>query len=462
MSVDGFKLSAAALILALLTACGGGGSDQPSNVSAVPVAPVVPPAPPPSPVTVANQGVSRSWPEARPDSQGMSEQKLEEAAALALRDGTFGQAFIVIRNGNIVFERYRGISDLEAQAVGRSNPQLSKSAILEEYGTRDKNSLATSWSVGKSFTSMLFGIALEQGTITSTQSQVALYLSDWGRDDRATITLQDVLDMRSGLVPICSKSGTTELQECLGTATSGGSIVYADDQMTQCVTRPKARAGIPYAWWNEGRTPYPGQSFLYSNCDTMVLTKVLGQRRSEDYLTWAQDSLFSKIGMKASWWKDNSQPQGGNVLGYCCIDATPRDFARLGELVLNRGMALNQQIVSRAYVDAIVQASTTAGTQYASQFWMNTDRGGRRFITASGFDGQMVAVDVPRNLIVVRMGLYNPILNASNERVMRLRSGDPDRSNWIGSLPQAMAADYYASYNEIDILTLVSQSVATQ
>lgn len=309
---------------------------------------------------------------------------------------------------------------------------------------------------------MLFGIALEQGSITSTQSQVALYLSDWASDDRASITLQEVLDMRSGLVLVCTKSGTSELQECLKTGTSGDGLSYADDQMTQCLTRPKAKAGINYPWWNEGRAPYPGQSFLYSNCDTMVLTKVLGQRRSEDYLTWAQDSLFSKIGMKASWWKDNAQPQGGNVLGYCCIDATPRDFARLGELVLNRGMALNQQIVSRAYVDAIVQASTTAGTQYASQFWMNTDRGGRRFITASGFDGQMVAIDVPRNIIVVRMGLYNPIFNASNERVMRLKRDGLNNSNWIGSLPQAMFSDYYASYNERDILTLVSQSVVAQ
>jgi CubicO group peptidase (beta-lactamase class C family) len=455
MSAGGFRLSAAALIVTLLAACGGGGggSNQSSNV------PVVTPAPPTGAVTSGSQGASRSWPEAKPDSQGLSEQKLEEAAALALRDGTFGQAFLVIRNGNIVFERYRGISDLEAQTLGKSNPQLSKSAILEQYGTRDKTSLATSWSVAKSFTSMLFGIALEQGTIASSKSQVALYLSDWAMDDRASITLQDVLDMRSGLVPICSKSGTPQLQECLGTATVGGDLVYADDQMTQCLTRPRAKTGMVYGWWNEGRTPYPGQTFLYSNCDTMVLTKALAYGRSEDYLKWAQDSLFSKIGMGASWWKDNSKPQGGNVLGYCCIDATPRDFARLGELILNRGMALNQQIVSRAYVDAIVQASVTPGTSYASQFWIYTDSVGRRFITASGYDGQMVAVDVPRNIIVVRMGLYNPIFNASNERVMRLKSGDPGNSNWVGSLPQAMAADYFAAYNEREILTLVSQSV---
>jgi len=458
MSLDDLKLSVAALILALLTACsgGGGGSDQPSNVS------VVPPAPPTPTGTGGSQGASRAWPEARPDSQGMSEQKLEEAAALALRDGTFGQAFLVIRNGNIVFERYRGISDLEAETIGKSNPQLSKSSILEQYAKRDKNSFATSWSVAKSFTSMLFGIAIEQGSINSTQSQIALYFKDWGTDDKASITLQEVLDMRSGLVPICSKSRTPQLEECLGSATAGGDLVYADDQMTLCVTRPKAKAGINYGWWNEGRTPYPGQSFLYSNCDTMVLAKVLADGRSEDYLRWAQDSLFTKIGMKAYWWKDNSQPQGGNVLGYCCIDATPRDFARLGELVLNRGMALNQQIVSRAYVDAIVQASVTPGAYYASQFWINTDSVGRRFITASGYDGQTIAVDVPRNIIVVRMGLYNPIFNASGERVMRLKSGDPNNSNWVGSLPQAMASQYYANYNVNEVLGLVSQSVAAQ
>jgi len=458
MSVDGLKLSVVALILAFITACsgGGGGSDQLSNVS------VVAPVPPTSTGTGGSQGASRPWPEARPDSQGMSAQKLEEAAALALRDGTFGQAFLVIRNGNIVFERYRGISELEAETIGNSNPQLSKSSIIEKYGTRDKNSLATSWSVAKSFTSMLFGIAIEQGAITSPQSQVALYLSDWATDERASITLQDVLDMRSGLVPICSKSGTTQLQECLGTATAGGDLVYADDQMTLCVTRPKAKAGINYGWWNEGRTPYPGQSFLYSNCDTMVLAKALAYRRSEDYLKWAQDSLFSKIGMKAYWWKDNSQPQGGNVLGYCCIDATPRDFARLGELVLNRGMALNQQVVSRAFVDAIVQASITPGTTYASQFWINTDSVGRRFIVAVGYDGQTIAVDVPRNIIVVRMGLYKPILNSSGERVMRLKSGDVENSNWVGSLPQGMASKYYANYNVNQVLGLVSQSLDAQ
>jgi CubicO group peptidase (beta-lactamase class C family) len=402
------------------------------------------------------------WPEASAQSQGMSAQKLEEAAAMALRDGTFGQAFLVIRNGKIVFERYRGISDVELQSVSNFNPQLSKSAILEKYGTRNRDSLATSWSVAKSFTSMLLGIAVEQGSIASPQDNVSRYLSEWASDARSTITLKEVLDMRSGLVPICAKSGTNQLEECQTTPRAGGDLVYADDQMTPCITRPKAIPGMNYGWWNGGRSAYPGPSFLYSNCDTMVLSKVLVNSRSEDFLKWSQDSLFLKMGMKAYLWKDNSRPQGGNVLGYCCIDATPRDFARLGELLLNRGVVSNQQIVSRAYIESIIQASTAPNAVYASQFWFPL-ADGRRFIAAQGFDGQTIAVDIARNIIVVRMSLYHPFFNASEDRIYKFRPNDIDNSNWIGSLPQGMGVPIGSDpYNDRRVLELVSQSVTVE
>ncbi len=451
MSLDSFRFCLVFLMFTFLNACGGTevSPEQPPIVTIG--APSTPPIVP-----------SVVWPEASAQSQGMSAQKLEEAAAMALRDGTFGQAFLVIRNGKIVFERYRGISDVELQSVSNFNPQLSKSAILEKYGTRNRDSLATSWSVAKSFTSMLLGIAVEQGSIASPQDNVSRYLSEWASDARSTITLKEVLDMRSGLVPICAKSGTNQLEECQTTPRAGGDLVYADDQMTPCITRPKAIPGMNYGWWNGGRSAYPGPSFLYSNCDTMVLSKVLVNSRSEDFLKWSQDSLFLKMGMKAYLWKDNSRPQGGNVLGYCCIDATPRDFARLGELLLNRGVVSNQQIVSRAYIESIIQASTAPNAVYASQFWFPL-ADGRRFIAAQGFDGQTIAVDIARNIIVVRMSLYHPFFNASEDRIYKFRPNDIDNSNWIGSLPQGMGVPIGSDpYNDRRVLELVSQSVTVE
>ena len=459
MSLDSFRFCLVFLMFTFLNACGGTevGPEQPSLVTILqpPIVSIGTPSTPPS-------APSFAWPEASAQSQGMSEQKLEEAAAMALRDGAFGQAFLVIRNGKIVFERYRGISDLELQSVSIANPQLSKSEIIDRYGIRNRDSLATSWSVAKSFTSILLGIAVDQGSIASPQDNVSRYLSEWASDARSTITLKEVLDMRSGLVPICAKSGTNQLEECQTTPRAGGDLVYADDQMTPCISRPRALAGMNYGWWNGGRSAYPGPSFLYSNCDTMVLSKVLVNSRSEDFLKWSQDSLFLKMGMKAYWWKDNSRPQGGNVLGYCCIDATPRDFAKLGELLLNRGVVSNQQIVSRAYIDSIIQASTAPNAVYASQFWFPL-ADGRRFIAAQGFDGQTIAVDIARNIVVVRMGLYHPFFNSSDERIFKFRPDDINNSNWIGSLPQGMAVTTGSEpYNSSKVLELVSRSVTAE
>ena len=459
MSLYSFRFCLVFLMFIFLNACGGTevSPEQPPFVTVVQpriVSIGAPSTPPTAP--------SFAWPEASAQSQGMSEQKLEEAAAMALRDGAFGQAFLVIRNGKIVFERYRGISDLELQSVSIANPQLSKSEIIDRYGIRNRDSLATSWSVAKSFTSILLGIAVDQGSIASPQDNVSRYLSEWASDARSTITLKEVLDMRSGLVPICAKSGTNQLEECQATPRAGGDLVYADNQMTPCISRPKALAGMNYGWWNGGRSAYPGPSFLYSNCDTMVLSKVLVNSRSEDFLKWSQDSLFLKMGMKAHWWKDNSRPQGGNVLGYCCIDATPRDFARLGELLLNRGVVSNQQVVSRAYIDSIIQASTAPNAVYASQFWFPL-ADGRRFIAAQGFDGQTIAVDIARNIIVVRMGLYHPFFNSSDERIFKFRPDDINNSNWIGSLPQGMAVPTGSEpYNSSKVLELVSRSVTAE
>ena len=459
MSLYSFRFCLVFLMFTFLNACGGTevSPEQPPFVTVVQpriVSIGAPSTPPTAP--------SFAWPEASAQSQGMSEQKLEEAAAMALRDGAFGQAFLVIRNGKIVFERYRGISDLELQSVSIANPQLSKSEIIDRYGIRNRDSLATSWSVAKSFTSILLGIAVDQGSIASPQDNVSRYLSEWASDARSTITLKEVLDMRSGLVPICATSGTHPLEECQATPRAGGDLVYADDQMTPCISRPKALAGMNYGWWNGGRSAYPGPSFLYSNCDTMVLSKVLVNSRSEDFLKWSQDSLFLKMGMKAHWWKDNSRPQGGNVLGYCCIDATPRDFARLGELLLNRGVVSNQQVVSRAYIDSIIQASTAPNAVYASQFWFPL-ADGRRFIAAQGFDGQTIAVDIARNIIVVRMGLYHPFFNSSDERIFKFRPNDINNSNWIGSLPQGMAVPTGSEpYNSSKVLELVSRSVTAE
>ena len=76
--------------------------------------------------------------------------------------------------------------------------------------------------------------------------------------------------MRSGLPPACFNFVTNEIGECLNAndSSSGGNIVYADDQLTKCIDRDLATEGITHPWSENGLTVYSRGAFQYSNCDT--------------------------------------------------------------------------------------------------------------------------------------------------------------------------------------------------
>ena len=72
--------------------------------------------------------------------------------------------------------------------------------------------------------------------------------------------------------------------------------------------------------------------------DTMVLGEILFRATGQDLQTYADTHLF-QVAMSTQW-RDNtpSAQVDGNYLAHCCLDATPRDFAKFGQLLLNNGM----------------------------------------------------------------------------------------------------------------------------
>ena len=122
-----------------------------------------------------------------------------------MEDGKYTQAAIIIKNGKIVAEQYRGIGTSEVtQMVDHEQTNWDDDTLNRIYGTRSQNALVTSWSIAKSITSIIFGIALEQGYFSgSLETTAATYLTEWAGDSKNTITIKNLLDMRSGLVPKC-------------------------------------------------------------------------------------------------------------------------------------------------------------------------------------------------------------------------------------------------------------------
>jgi CubicO group peptidase (beta-lactamase class C family) len=446
------------LFLTLLASCGGGsGSSAPANPTAAP-----------DTETEETPEVVESvvWQEATPESVGMDSGALEQAFDQAFIDGSFTQAALVIKDDKLVYERYRGILPTEAASVSAGSTLDSQAT----YGTRDKDSLATSWSTAKSFTSVMIAIAIEQGFIESLSEPAATYIDEWQGDDRATITIRNLLDMRSGLPVACYDSVEQTLSTCTSANGSGGDLVFSEDQMSGCINRQLTETNVSQPWYTYGPTWQSGY-WLYSNCDTMVLGEILYRATGQDLQTYADLHLFSKIGMQAQWWRDNqgTSQVDGNYLAYCCLDATPRDFARFGQLLLNNGVWDNEQVIPSAYIDSIknitvdsVVTEIAGGVfSYGLKFWTISaapqEDGSvyppqNTLISTVGFDGQYITIDFDNNIVVVRNGLYSPILAVSDERKMTISASDPSQSNLVGSLPAGIALTAPLNYSHQRLL----------
>ena len=439
------------LCLLILVNCGGGGAGNP----------IVDPEPEPD---TAPEGNNTVWLEASPESQGFDTTALAAAFDAAFKDGYYTQAGVVIVNDRLIYERYRGIGSLESEALEAAG----WSELVTLYRARDSDSLANSWSMAKSVTSLLVGIAIDRGEIESLDESASNYIPAWANDARKDISIANLLDMRSGLEPMCIDFFSGDLQPCTSAkdAEAGGDIYYADDQLSGCLARsldleePESR---PWAALKTG-------NFLYSNCDSMALAEILFQATGKDLQDYADRYLLSPLNMTALWWRDNVEvgQRAGNYLGYCCLDARPRDFAKLGQLLLNDGRWNGEQVVSKSYVDAIKQIATDSivqdetpsyayGLQFRTLLPQVIDTQAAAFpaafstYAAAGFDEQYILIDFDKSLVVVRNSLYAPLLfterdgvDNDSERKMHidldLSTGRPnlDNTSFTATLPEGI------------------------
>ncbi len=377
------------------------------------------------------------WNEATPRSVGFDEDALANAFDYALADGTYTQAALVIQDNKLVYERYRGLEANELNSsktlIALFNSLLGVSLVAN---LPDKNTQATSWSMAKSITSVLIGIAVEKKYIQSINDPVSDYLEEWkdnpdakneansSQKSRSKITLRNLLNMRSGLKVVCLKDKALaycDPSEPEAMSVDDNAIIFADNQGDKCLNRPLVEN-------KEGETGV--SKFVYSNCDSLLLGMIIEKATGKDLERFAQTELFSKLGIRETyWWRDSSKiPVGGRNLAYCCLDATPRDFAKFGQLIVNNGVWDGKQIIPKWYIDEIkksaklVDDSGSYKKSYGLQFWstFNKKDANSDFFYASGLGGQVVIMDFDNKMVVVRNSLYKPVLNQSDQRIMNV------------------------------------------
>ena len=448
-----FKKFKALLILSfsiLLFSCGGGGYQTP-------------PPDPPNPTF--------SWELVTSESMGLSAEKVTAAMNFAMEDGRYTQAAIIIKNGKIIAEQYRGILSSEVtQMVNHAETSWTSDLLNSIYGTRNLNSLVSSWSVAKSITSIIFGIALEQGYFSgSLETTAATYLTEWAGDSKNTITIKNLLDMRSGLVPKCYSDLSGWFECDAAGILGGGGFVSSEDQLSECINnRTMAATETRHSWYQSGQYDFNTGDWMYQNCDTQVLGEIFFRAVGIDIKTFADTHLFSKIGItsdSAQWWRDNTTggQANGNYLSYCCLDMTARDFARIALLLVNDGVWLGEQVIPLSYVQAIKNITTSSvvtgdfyqGTMsYGLKFWTlyggnvcgldgagNYQNNGEKcvadntVITPQGFDGQYPSMDFQNKLIMIRFSLYHHANTLGATEKKMVADSPPALVNYILTAP---------------------------
>jgi len=263
---------------------------------------------------------------------------------------------------------------------------INDSIQYEEYWHGySADTMSNSFSMSKSWVSTLIGIALTEGKIKSVDEKVCDFLPNFCEGRNTELTIKDLLTMSSGL------NWIEDYYNPIGQTAES----YYGKHLSELVNNLKV-------------IETPGKVFKYHSSCTQLLTFIVEAATGKTISEYASEKLWQPMGAKhpALW---NTDVEGGDEKGFCCIISNARDFARLGKLYMHHGNWNGTQILDRNYVkDAISVAELldtkgNTNTNYGYQFWL-AERQDLSVYYARGLFGQYVICIPEKNMIVVRLG----------------------------------------------------------
>jgi CubicO group peptidase (beta-lactamase class C family) len=245
----------------------------------------------------------------------------------------------------------------------------------------DKERVVPSFSMAKSITSLLIGCAIDEQLIRSVNEPITNYIPELKANGFDKVTIRHLLQMTSGIRFNESYSNP------FGDAAS---FYYGRDLRRQIEKMRLERA--------------PGEHFAYASGNTQLLGLVLERALKGTTITdYLEQKIWKPLGMEsdASWSLDRKT--NGLEKTFCCINATARDFAKIGRLYLNKGEWNGKRIVSQQWVAESTRIDTTDGSvnYYQYQWWLPSGNGD---FMAQGILGQFIYVHPTKDLIIVRLG----------------------------------------------------------
>jgi CubicO group peptidase (beta-lactamase class C family) len=287
------------------------------------------------------------------------------------------QAFIVIKDGKILYENY--------------------------FNDTQRDSIVTSFSVAKSFTSALIGIAIQEGYIKSVDDPITIYLPELAkRDPRFNqITIRHLLLMASGLRYVGFQPSFLNLNN--------------DDNLTSYYTDQRK-----IALQNTVIIDPAGQYFQYNKYHPQLLGMILERTTGMPVTRYLQTRIWDKLGMEfdGSWSTDSKTSNFEKM--ETGLNARAIDFAKFGVLYLNGGGWQGQQVIPKDWVAESTRPllqpgnpnyypnwfSALPGHGYYKYMWWGMARGENLYdFSAEGDKGQFIYVSPQKNMVIIRNGI---------------------------------------------------------
>lgn len=299
------------------------------------------------------------WPE------GMAAAKTDVALQPILSNpeltGPGMRAVLVIRDGKLIGEAY-------GKGFNATTPLLG-------------------WSMTKTVTAVLVGQRVATGALRLDQDHL---LPQWQSDERASIKLADLLAMESGL----------QFNEDYSDLTDVTRMLFLEPDQAKFV------AGRPL-------TASPGVKFSYSTGSAVLAARAwMNSFASRDEaLQFPKTALFAPLGMASATMEVD---ESGTFSGGSYLYATPRDWAKLAQMLLQDGTWKGKRLLPEGYVGMMARPTKASHGLYTQGFmWRvgpgiapNSDYGlPAETVWFQGHDGQTIAIVPSSKLIILRMGL---------------------------------------------------------
>jgi CubicO group peptidase (beta-lactamase class C family) len=252
---------------------------------------------------------------------------------------------------------------------------------LEKYGLDfGGDGRWTSFSVAKSFTSTLVGAAIKDGYIKSINDKVSDYIPDLKGSVYDDVTIKQLLTMTSGV----------KWNEDYADPKSDVALFNAHK------AEPGVDVTVSYMRKLKRETP-PGTKWVYKTGETNLIGVLVSSATKKNLSEYLSEKIWQPFGMQqnASWLLG---PTGHEISG-CCVQASTRDFARLGLFMLGGGMAEGKSVLPDGWIAAATtkHADTDeAEYGYGYQWWTMNDGS----YSARGIFGQGIFIDPKRKLII--------------------------------------------------------------